>query len=284
MNNDIINYSLIICGLPESGKTTFLGALAYSINSHEIETALKYDGLPSNREYLTQLSKQWLNFEVMDRTIIDSNNSIELKLKNAKDIITLSIPDLSGETWSNLWSERQVDIETSNLSKNANGIIFFLHCDKYLDAQTIVERNKQNEILEENDTLEKVNWSPSDHTPTQTKVIDILQSFNHPNMGQKKRKLVLMLSAWDRAEEVNQTPLEYLSSHFPLLSQFLEDNIYFNDIKVLGLSSLGGDLETDEEALGSIDIPTDRIKIIEDKESYNDLTLPIKWLLENNES
>ena len=61
MDNNTESLSVMICGLPASGKTTFLGALSYSINSQEIETSLKYDGLPEDRTYLNQLAERWLS-------------------------------------------------------------------------------------------------------------------------------------------------------------------------------------------------------------------------------
>jgi len=281
MDDNTENLSVMICGLPESGKTTFLGALSYSINSQEIETSLKYDGLSEDRTYLNQLADRWLSCEAMDRTFMGTHNSVELKLQSESSRINLTIPDLSGETWSNLWSDRQATRALADLSKHANGILFFVHCDQYVGVQTVVDQNMQNKSLGEEESEAVADWLPLEHTPTQTIVVDILQSLSNENMCGEKMKLVVMLSAWDKTEQTGQTPKEYLNEHFPLLSQFLEANFLFSKIKVLGISAQGGDLDTEGEKLSEVDLPTNRIKITDHKEVYNDITLPLKWLLEN---
>jgi GTPase SAR1 family protein len=276
------NLSVMICGLPASGKTTFLGALAYSINSQEIETSLKYGGLAEDRTYLNQLADCWLNCEAMSRTIIGSNNSIELKLMSDISRVNLTIPDLSGETWGTLWSERQTTKEISELCNYAKGIMLFVHCDQYVKLQTVVEQNAQNNALEEDENIEDVEvWNPIEHTPTQTIIVDILQSLNNSKMSGNRKKLVVMLSAWDKAEQCGQTPIEYLNEHFPLLSQFLEVNFYFSKIKILGISAQGGDLNSESDRLSACDLPTSRIKITEKNATYNDITIPLKWLLDD---
>ncbi len=281
MNDNNESLSVMICGLPASGKTTFLGALSHSINSQEIETSLKYDGLPEDRTYLNQLAERWLSCEAMDRTIIGTDNSVELKLRSELSRINLTIPDLSGETWSHLWDERQTTRTVADLCKQASGILFFVHCDQFVKVQTVVDQNLQNKALGEEEVNATIaDWLPLEHTPTQTIVVDILQSLSNVEMSDKKRKLVVILSAWDKAEASGQTPSKYLSEHFPLLSQFLEANFLFSKIKILGISAQGGDLDTEGEKLSEFDLPTNRIKITDQKDVYNDITLPLKWLLE----
>jgi GTPase SAR1 family protein len=284
MDDTTESLSVMICGLPASGKTTFLGALSHSINSQEIETSLKYDGLPADRTYLNQLAERWLSCEAMNRTVIGTHNSVELKLRSESSRISLTIPDLSGETWSHLWDERQTTTTVAELCKQSSGIVFFIHCDQFVKVQTVVDQNEQNKALgEEEIEVNKVtaDWQPLEHTPTQTIVVDILQSLSNISFGVERRKLVVMLSAWDKAEPCGQTPAEYLHEHFPLLNQFLEANFLFSKVKVLGISAQGGDLNTEGEKLSEVDLPTNRIKITDHKEVYNDITLPLKWLLEN---
>ncbi len=50
---------IMICGLPESGKTTFIAALWYLLSNDEISTALTLESLPENRNYLNSLSRKW---------------------------------------------------------------------------------------------------------------------------------------------------------------------------------------------------------------------------------
>ena len=218
----------------------------------------------------------------MDRTIIGTHNSVELKLRSESSRINLTIPDLSGETWGHLWDERQTTKDVSDLCKQSTGVLLFVHCDQFVKVQTVNDQNLQNKALGEEEVKETAaDWLPLEHTPTQTIVVDILQSLSSAGLSDQKRKLVIMLSAWDKTGQCGQTPTEYLSEHFPLLSQFLEANFLFTSIKVLGISAQGGDLNTEGEKLSEYDLPTNRIKVTDHNEVYSDLTLPLKWLLEN---
>lgn len=277
--------SLLICGLPSSGKTTFIGALAHTIISQDIETSLKFDGLPKERSYLNDLASTWVACEPMIRTHAEQNSVVELKLKSDHEQFILSIPDLAGESWQDLWVNRNCTEMISNLSNKANGIMMFVNCDDYKPHLTVTELNQHNkEMGESNKEEEKkeefIEWDPLKHTPTQTMVVDILQSLSIEKMGGDKKELVLVLSAWDLAEGSNLTPAEYLNKVFPLLSQYITASFDFSHIKVIGLSAQGGDLKRDLDKLSAYDIPSERIKLVDNDITHNDITQPINWFLE----
>ncbi len=61
--------SLIVCGLPESGKTTFLAALWHLVRSNEINTELALAGLShGDYGYVTDIADVWLKARRQERT------------------------------------------------------------------------------------------------------------------------------------------------------------------------------------------------------------------------
>lgn len=273
--------SLLICGLPSSGKTTFIGALAHTVISQEINTSLEFDGLSKERNYLNSLAKRWVACEPMERTHTEQCSTVELKLKKQNEQFLLTIPDLSGETWRDLWVNRNCTELISQLSSQANGLMMFINSDDYKAHLTVTELNQQHKDMNESNEGDQFNeWDPLEHTPTQTMIVDILQSLSIDMMGGNKKELIIVLSAWDLAESSDLTPAEYLKEIFPLLSQYITSSFDFSRIKVIGLSAQGGDLKEDIDKLAAFDLPSERIKLVDNDVTHNDITLPINWFLE----
>ncbi|MDI1226345.1 MAG: hypothetical protein PSY14_01490 [bacterium] len=108
-----------------------------------------------------------------------------------------------------------------------------------------------------------------------------------------RKKLVIILSAWDLVEK-NLTPAQFLKRELPLLAQFLESQKICLELKVYGVSALGGDItEYNKELEAAIklskNIPpielisqdklSNRVSITDGVESGQDLTMPMKWLI-----
>ena len=286
---------ILMAGLPNSGKTTYLGALVHILDSEEVSTALKYNGTPKNRIYLTKLVEKWLEFKKMERNFVDSNDCIELNLINDDQQIVLTIPDLSGETWRTLWSSRHCDESVANLIEDASNLMFFIHCDKVVKPISVMEMKKQQDALNEvpgQDTLSKITekvseeWSPEKHCPTQVMAVDILQIIASRIKGRKHINLAIILSAWDTTLDLDCTPMEFTKNSLPLLHQYLESGFDYPNFEIYGVSAQGGDLdgkgdelEQKKAKLDMFDIPSERVIIVGEEDYQHDLTFPIKKLL-----
>jgi GTPase SAR1 family protein len=278
---------ILIAGLPNSGKTTYLGALIHILDSGEIYTALKYNGTPKNRSYLTKLVDNWLEFKRMGRTLVGSDECIELNLINDEQKIELTIPDLSGETWRTLWSSRHCDEGTANLMQNAENLMFFINCDKISKPISVMEIQKHQEALDETIVQEVEEWSPEKHCPTQVMAVDILQIIAAQRKNGKKINLAIILSAWDTALDMKCTPIAFTKEYLPLLHQYLESSIDYHEFDIYGVSAQGGDLEgngTELEQkiakLNEFDVPSERVLIVGTEDYQHDLSYPIKKLLD----
>jgi hypothetical protein len=266
--------------LPASGKTTFLAALWYLLSQREIPTALTLGALPQNRAYLNELSGKWSRFIPFERTP-DEVQEISMRLKDGTTGIDLHVPDMSGETWEAIWSTRLCAEHAAKWAQTACGIMFFLHADKIRPPLDIMTCNAMGEAAGKAQTDGNVTpWSP-DNSPTQVILVDILQALIMPPLGSYGRRLAVIISAWDKADDAGVTPKKYLQVHLPLLHQFLEYSGTFSDVKVFGVSAQGGDLESAEDAerLKAEDMPSKRIRVVEGEHTHHDLTIPIQWLM-----
>jgi hypothetical protein len=266
--------------LPASGKTTFLAALWYLLSQREIPTALTLGPLPQNRVYLNELSRKWSRFIPFERTP-DEVQEISMQLKDGPVDIDLHVPDMSGETWEAVWSTRLCAEHAAKWAQTARGIMLFLHSEKIRYPLDLMNYKAMGEAAGQ--TQEDANlttWSP-DNAPTQVVLVDILQTLTTSPLGNCGRRLAVILSAWDKAEETGMKPDKYLQVHFPLLYQFLQYSGNFYEVKVFGVSALGGDLESTEDAkrLKAEDMPSKRIGVVDGDHTHHDLTVPIQWLI-----
>ncbi len=272
---------ILMCGLPASGKTSYLAALWYLLSNEEIHTALSLVQLPQSRQYLNMLSGQWSCLKQVDRTKLEEIQEISLKLKDESGEVNLQVPDMSGETWENVWSSRTCTSHIVEWATGASGIMLFLHANNIhppvdiLDYKAMLE-SQDDTVVEE----ECVSWSPT-AAPTQVVLVDILQSITRPPLGDNNGRIAVMVSAWDEVEEPGLTPQDYLRGHLPLIYQFLSNGNNFSEAKIYGISALGGNLESAEDVkrLVAENEPSRRIKVVVDGATLNDLTLPIKWLM-----
>jgi hypothetical protein len=96
-----------------------------------------------------------------------------------------------------------------------------------------------------------------------------------------------MLSAWDKGTGEGLSPIEFLRQKLPLLHQYLENAGDNWNWRVYGVSAQGGEYEEVKEdapaiaearSLRELDVPSERIKLVDETSSSHDLTEPLKWL------
>ena len=141
-------------------------------------------------------------------------------------------------------------------------------------------------------------WHPS-HAPTQVQLVDLLQLISHDPVGTAGRKIVVMISAWDKAEGEKLAPDAFLREKLPLLAQYLEAGRDGWSSRVYGVSAQGGEYDGNEanaepvegrepkkagkgrdaDRLREVDIPANRIRLVFGEEESNDLTEPLQWLM-----
>src|ERR1035437_2592783 len=92
---------MVICGLPESGKTSFLAAFWHLVTSREVDTQLRFRTLrDGDATHLNALAKRWRDAKVQIRTEVGASTLVSMNLADAANApIRLTFPDLSGESY-----------------------------------------------------------------------------------------------------------------------------------------------------------------------------------------
>lgn len=266
----------LMIGFPNTGKTTFVAALwKYLKDSNSNDFSLGV--FPSNREYLEQLVKNWIQCLPVARTSYGKSErvSFTVQTKDGKNV-NIEIPDIAGETYSKMFFTREIEKDHfSNLS-NASGLIVFISSQ----TECVASHNRFGGDFSLKQTSAEnqkgVPFNISD-TPVIIQLVDILQTVT--DLNRSNLKVAIIISAWDIVND-DISPEKWVKLNLPLLYNFIKHN--FEDFKYFGLSAQGGDYNEKKEELLALESPIDRIKIYEDKDSSNDITLPLQYLIKES--
>ncbi len=287
--------SVVICGLPESGKTTYLAALWYVVSEKRDPNArLKFDSLIGfDHKHLNEIMRRWLQAKEQIHTELASGKIVSMNLKDgAGRKVCMTFPDLSGESFQEMWEKRECDPGLAEFLRKCDGILMFVHADKIRRPIGVAETTMHATGLGGGAAAgPPKDWDPKD-APTAVQLVEMLQMLRCEALRAPARKLAVVLSAWDKVEEEEQTitPEQYLAAELPLLDQYLRHGLDRWDVRVYGLSAQGGDFErdgkTDNEdrnkrvaGIRALEDASDRIRLLA-PELSRDLTEPIAWLTE----
>src|SRR5229473_6972899 len=91
----------VMIGLPAAGKTSFLAALWYLVQHKQVERRLEVKDFKGDMRYLNQIADSWAEFQPLPRTNTGTEQTVSMFLKDTvtNNSFTLTVPDLSGETF-----------------------------------------------------------------------------------------------------------------------------------------------------------------------------------------
>lgn len=292
-----------IVGLPEAGKTTFLAALWHVVNSQEVTGSLQIGRLTGEMAHLNKIRDSWISAAPIERTKVSHDHSVSMPLEDTnKDYCgDITFPDLSGESFRSQWTERQMQKEHAELIRRSAGGLIMINPQCVKEPVLILEVENPKGIVQshlENSTTEKssdvddqeqiggaeeeeIPYDAKD-TPTQVQLVELLQFIAEINTVQPI-PLAVVISAWDCIRG-DTSPAIWTDERLPLLSQYLNSNVETFSTKYYGISAQGGKLE-EAERLRNIEVPSERIKVVEDESpDHHDISAPIKWLMEQARS
>lgn len=274
---------LMLMGLPESGKSTFIAALWEVVRSNDVTESLQIGTLHGDYSYINKLHKLWSEGKPLTRTKVGQEGIVSIPLKDRsrnaseRDEIEIVLPDLSGESFDTQWEKRVMSKAYYNHLEEATGLLVFVHSQKFnpgdlidakvkdLDAiisDVISEdltqisvpspssTNTSNEVETEDDEPLPQKTIPFDpeKVPTQTKVVDIIHQSLQLTGNKQIQKIACIISAWDLVKDEFDSPAEWLEKKMPLLAQFLESNSNRFSPKIYGVSAQGGELPTNQKS------------------------------------
>lgn len=274
----------LVVGLPRAGKTTFLAALWETIESGEIAESLRLGSMAQHDQtYLNRIRALWANCQPLPRTTMADEQTATLPfLDQNGDPRSLVFPDMSGETFENQWTTRQWSSSFAELVDKCAGCLLFLHPEHIREPVMIAQAIASNPLAAEGDD-QPAPWDPA-QSPSQVVLVDLMECIARRLTSSEPLRVAVVISAWDTVRPANQTPLHWLRSQLPLFHQYLRANPELFILEVFGVSALGGSLDTDRERLLNIDRPARRIRVISPEGESNDITVPVRWLLQGSES
>jgi len=278
--------AVVVMGLPESGKTTFLAALWHLVTEREIDTKLKFVTLRAGEvRHLNAIADIWRNAKKQERTGVDDGRivSMTLQLESGQQVI-VTFPDLAGESFLEMWERRECDVVVADMLKST-GVLLFVHADKITEPQWVIDEKLESEeagLERGGDPIQA--WDPR-NSPTQVQLTDLLQTLQAEPLDVGARRLAVILSAWDKVEAEMLSPQDYLASKLPLLAQYLRNGLGAGwQVRIYGVSAQGGDYEDkvakgDAERLRDMSVPSHRVRVIDGDSESRDLTEPLGWVL-----
>jgi len=282
-------HSIVIVGLPGSGKTTFLAALWHLITEHDMDTVLQFEKLgDGDSAHLNAIAARWRDAKVQDRTATSGNRLVSMNLVDTTgNSIRVTFPDTAGEAYGRMWEDRECDVAVAETLKASN-VMLFVHSNTIQPPMWVVDdvalSRRMGVPVPEG---QAVPWHPK-LAPTQVQLVELLQLLGSPPLDVGQRRITVMLSAWDKAAPEELSPAEFLAAKLPLLSQFLRRNTARWTARVYGLSAQGGDYDAIETGavakpqaaeLRKLDRPSTRIRLVRDSVESHDLTEPLGWIM-----
>ncbi|MCE9635843.1 MAG: hypothetical protein K8T90_09075 [Planctomycetes bacterium] len=277
--------NLLFVGLPKSGKTTYLAALWHVLEDQSSPTRLRRRRNSGDRTYLNLIAEAWRACTPVPRTSLQTDETtVALHLEgDGFGEFTLTVPDLGGEAFEQQLEHRKMSAAHEALFREANGVLLFTHPDVAKGTQI----SEQHQIAA---SIGGATEAPSgadvhaavplpwkaEMLPTQAKLVELLQFLLE--MVDQRRRVAVVVSAWDLVSSVGQTPREYVSGRMPLLRQFLVANDDVFDHAVFGVSAQGGAIPDDKTRLLGLD-SLKRIQVCHESENDHDITKPLAWLL-----
>ena len=282
-------HSIVVIGLPGSGKTTFLAALWHLISKREIPTQLRLNSLVrGNQKHLNEIAERWRNAQMQERTSLGGNQFVTISvLDTTGQPSTITFPDVQGEAYQKMWEDRECDREVAHTLGQGN-VLLFIHATNIKAPHWVIDIATQTRALGlpvEGGAL--VPWRPH-LAPTQVQAVGLLTLLTDGPLDSGPRRLAVMLSAWDKANGEGLNPSNFLREKLPLLHQYLTTNPQQWDMRVYGVSAQGGDYDEvkvgakptkSAEDLRDLDKPSTRIDLTDGASRSNDLTIPLAWLL-----
>ena len=290
--------SLVVCGLPGSGKTTYLAALWHLVESREIETALSLDSLAFGEYgYLNSIRSLWQRGKKQTRSVGSSRRiGIDLKSQSGQKVRLLFL-DHSGEIFDRLWEGRSCSKEVANELQSRAGVILFLRSEGIKSPVSLAEiLSLESDLVQAiPDDAEQRDLEPAkerkwvaDESPDQVKVVDLLQCLSREGSPTDRERLAVVVSAWDRVSE-HESADAFIRARMPLLWQYLHCARHHFEWRSFGVSAQGGEyvggtVQADPPEhlvkLLRLEMASRRICLLDGSEILHDLTIPLEWVMQ----
>lgn len=274
-------FSIVVVGLPESGKTTYLAALYETVRARDAATPeLKLRQEPVEREYLFEISQTWLRLEQATHSNVSGPQDVLLPLVAFDGVsLDLRVPDVAGEQFNAVWEGESLPEAIEGIGDGGDGILLFVSARDVVAPRLLPPGGAVGSGAGGSAPA----WPPAE-APTQTKIADLIEILESTAMLDRplaaKRPIAVIVSAWDTVEPgLKLTPKKWLKFKLPLVWQVLQAGEPERAFEVFGVSAQGGDYaDPDAKTRLSETSPEFRASIQVGDAVSHDLSKPVAWL------
>lgn len=268
----------LLAGLPDTGKSTYIGGLWYNLQNQSTKMVMKAGReLVDDTQRLEALSEKWVEGIKVDRTTEDQSSSVELRIeqKDNGNVLTINIPDFSGETFRQI-IEMTDSKDLDSWCEGADTLFYMANklAPGHFEDDADIDTFESEE--EKNDEVPLFNSQKMSASAQNIMVLKYL--FERKNF----KKMIFAISCWDRITENGihpENPDSWLRNQSPALYNFIKN--YQPNCIIVGISAQGFDYEV----LNNSNIITDKtisgeraFVEIGDEIKY-DLSLPLYMLI-----
>lgn len=287
--------SLALLGLPHAGKSAWLGRLWLAVEAGRRQ--LRKREAPADLTPLRLLADTLQEGRFPDRTSTTAPPTFYAPLTWGDTPLDLHVADYNGEEVNAVWDQRDVAWSPAwDARATCSGLAIVIRADKNL----AIRSTRLEAVRPEPRTGARLfpAHQPDDDTtgrgvepgvPAAVSIVELLQLLRHARglaPGERDRgwRVAVVLTAWDAVPEEarERGPVVFLRERLGLLDDALATNFEAEDVRVFGLSAVGGDIQgayAGEFARGEVD---DHGWVAWDRDGVRcsgDVTLPIGWLL-----
>ncbi len=256
-----MNRNFYIIGFPESGKTSFIGALGYYlISGNQDISELQLDEV-NDMEYINKVANEWVECKKADRTSKNVLYRISLNLiDKQKNKIVVSLPDQSGEMFRDIINSRAIAEDKYAQLSDCEEVLVFINPSK-IKRDTLIPDIP--EMIRESTTDDNIKFSNRPLISIQAEYVQILEYLYH--IRNKKTHIKVIVSAWDMyVKDKYKEPEQVLKDKVPLIWQYLQTNEERFECEYWGISAQGGNLDNKkiQQKLAGYDDPNKRILLV----------------------
>lgn len=262
--------SVCVLGGPDSGKSTYLGALASAVQA-ELPGLFRMDTLAEDTRALERLEGPLLDGCYPQRTQSAEAPVLRMNLEGRSPLpverIALSIGDYAGETIERLFRDRTRGwTDEWQARAEVDGLLLFIRPPAVMPLPRLEDATGGSalggggaavRLFGEGLRAQEAPRSPKARSdepvrmPTELALIELLQFLRFVrglSPGERPAtnewRIGVMISAWDDVSDDwrQRGPQAYLEEVFPLLEDYLWSNFRPDAVQRFGLSSTGGDL------------------------------------------
>jgi Double-GTPase 1 len=243
MHND---HQILILGEPDSGKTHFGGQLIHRLKSQG--NAFEMSSPPDDYEAFLPVLEALSGGKSVGHTQSSFRKSQKIKIKSAMGFEThMVFPDYAGEKVRELVGTRRLDNEwMQQISASGHWVLILSLKDQPAEEDITNHPNHSLEVIPRTNE-----YASSPKLVGQSFYIELLQMLLFKKVVDNTQaisspRLTVLLSLWDILNlEGGALPVDVIRKKMPLFLDFLQSNWQPDSLHILGLSSLGKELQVD---------------------------------------